>query len=326
MTYTVLELFSGAGGLALGLEHAGFQLLKAIDNDKDSCATLKLNRPDWDVVCGDVREMSYEGLTPDLVVGGFPCQSFSTAGLKRGFEDTRGTMFFELARCVKETRPKIVIGENVKGLLSHDNGQTLNVILDTLASLGYRVKYKLLKAQNYDVPQKRERVIIIGIRDDLDLDYTFPESLGTTVTLKEALADVPQSEGITYSEAKRKVLELVPPGGCWRDLPVDIQKSYMGASYYQTGGRTGIARRMSWDELSLTLTCSPSQKISEKCHPSEVRPFTVREWARIQTFPDSWQFVGSISSRYKQIGNAVPVNFAYHIGKSVMDCLNKVSK
>jgi DNA (cytosine-5)-methyltransferase 1 len=125
-----------------------------------------------------------------------------------------------------------------------------------------------------------------------------------------------------YSPKKAAVLALVPPGGCWRDLPEDIQKSYMMKSYYLTGGRTGMARRISWDEPSLTLTTSPLQKQTERCHPDETRPFTVREYARIQTFSDDWEFMGSISSKYKQIGNAVPVNFAYHLGRAIVSALS----
>lgn len=143
------------------------------------------------------------------------------------------------------------------------------------------------------------------------------------LTIKDALKNVPISEGQNYSETKRKVLELVPPGGCWRHLPIDVQKSYMGKSFFSTGGRTGMARRISWDEPCLTLTCSPSQKQTERCHPEETRPFTVREYARIQTFPDQWNFCGGIGAKYKQIGNAVPVKLAKKIGVQLVKALQK---
>ena len=116
---------------------------------------------------------------------------------------------------------------------------------------------------------------------------------------------------------------MVPPGGYWRDLPLDIQKEYMLKSFYLGGGKTGMARRISWDEPSLTLTCSPAQKQTERCHPEETRPFTVREYARIQTFPDDWEFAGPMGAQYKQIGNAVPVNLAYHMGVELVRSLNE---
>ena len=134
--------------------------------------------------------------------------------------------------------------------------------------------------------------------------------------------DVPQSEGSKYPEHKKQILDLVPPKGYWRDLPLDIQKEYMGKSFYLGGGKTGMARRIGWDEPSLTLTCSPAQKQTERCHPDETRPFTVREYARIQTFPDDWNFAGSISQQYKQIGNAVPCNLGKELGYSII----KISK
>ena len=137
------------------------------------------------------------------------------------------------------------------------------------------------------------------------------------------MKDVPKSIGEKYPEKKKKVLELVPPGGYWRDLPENIAKEYMGKSYYSGGGRTGMARRISWNEPCLTLTCSPAQKQTERCHPDETRPFTVREYARIQSFPDKWEFMGSMGQQYKQIGNAVPVEMAKAIGLSIIDLLNK---
>src|SRR5690606_21565920 len=150
-------------------------------------------------------------------------------------------------------------------------------------------------------------------------------------TLKHALkkgdlypTDVPPSPGAKYPESKKKILDLIPPGGYWRDLPLDLQKQYMQKSFYLGGGKTGMARRISWEEPSLTLTCSPAQKQTERCHPDETRPFTVREYARIQTFPDEWEFAGSITNQYKQIGNAVPVNLATEIGYSLVNFLNQV--
>ena len=322
--YKAIDLFAGAGGTALGLEHAGFQHEMLVEYDKNAAKTLRSNKSQWNVIEDDVANVNFSHLKGkvDLVEGGFPCQSFSYAGKKMGFKDVRGTLFFEFARCVDEVRPKIAIGENVRGLLRHDNGRTLQVMLSILKELGYRVGYKVLKSQYLDVPQKRERLIIMGVRNDLDYPLLFPREKNYTISMKEALENVPDSPGQQYPKKKKDILKMVSPGGYWRDLPIAIQKEYMGKSFYQGGGKTGMARRLSWEEPCLTLTCSPAQKQTERCHPEETRPLTVREYARIQTFPDNWEFAGSISQNYKQIGNAVPVNLGYHIGRAAIAMLS----
>lgn len=332
--FKVLELFAGAGGLAIGLEKAGLKCIALNEIDKWACQTLKKNRPNWQVLEGDISNFSfneYYGLA-DVVTGGFPCQAFSYAGKKLGLEDARGTLFYEFARVVQEVRPKLCLGENVRGLLSHDQGKTLNGMISVLDEIGYNVvPVKVLKALNYKVPQKRERLILVGVRKDINIDYEYPKPYSQIYNLEHALkkgplfeSDVPPSKGASYPLYKRRVLDLVPPKGYWRDLPIEIQKEYMGGSFYLGGGKTGMARRLGWDEPSLTLTCSPAQKQTERCHPEETRPFTVREYARIQTFPDNWHFEGSIAQQYKQIGNAVPVNLGEEIGYSIISFLNKV--
>jgi DNA (cytosine-5)-methyltransferase 1 len=323
--FTSIELFAGAGGLALGLENAGFRHSLLVEIDRYAAATLKLNRPLWNTVCGDAAEVDYRGYRGkvDIVTGGFPCQAFSYAGNQLGFEDARGTLFYQLARCIKEVQPKIAVGENVRGLLVHDGGKTLQAMLDILDEIGYRAAFKVLRAQYLDVPQKRERLIIIAVRKDLKMPALFPIEKDYTVSLREALADVPKSDYQRYSPKKEKVLKLVPPGGYWRDLPPEVQREYLGRSFFLSGGKTGMARRLSWDEPSLTLTCAPAQKQTERCHPEETRPLTVREYARIQSFPDDWSFVGSVGQQYKQIGNAVPVNLGYHVGRCLIAMLQR---
>lgn len=323
--FTAIDLFAGAGGTALGMENAGINHVLLNEVDRHAVKTLKNNRPKWNVVEGDVAglDVSKYKNKVDVIEGGFPCQAFSYAGNKRGFDDIRGTLFFEFARIVKEVKPKVLIGENVRGLLNHDGGKTLETMMEVLKQIGYKCEYKVLRSQYLDVPQKRERLIIIGIRKDLDLPILFPREQDYTVSLKEAIGDYPISVGQTYSPAKKRILDLIPPGGYWRDLPDKLQKEYMKASYFHTGGKTGMARRLSWDEPSLTLTCSPSQKQTERCHPEETRPLNVREYARVQTFPDNWGFSGPISAQYKQIGNAVPVNLGYHLGKAAIAMLTK---
>lgn len=321
--FTSLDLFAGAGGTALGLENAGFSHLLLSELDKDAVATLRLNRPDWEVMAGDVANLDFRAFAGkvDLLEGGFPCQAFSYAGHSRGFADTRGTLFFEFARAVAEIMPKVFIGENVRGLLRHDSGRTLKTMLDTLTEIRgehgerYRVGYRLMRAQYHDVPQKRERLMLAGVRTDVGHELFFPRERDYIVTLWDAIGDRPESPGQAYPERKREVLSLVPPGGYWRDLPDDVAREYLGGSYHLSGGKTGMARRLSWDEPSLTLTCSPAQKQTERCHPEETRPLNVREYARIQTFPDDWEFSGGLSAQYRQIGNAVPVNLAYYMGK-----------
>lgn len=323
---TVIELFAGAGGLAIGLENAGLKTIFLNENNKDCVNTLKKNKPNWNVVLDDVHNIDFKGMKADVVTGGFPCQAFSCAGKRLGFKDTRGTLFFEFARAVKEIQPKMFIAENVAGLVSHDKGKTLKTMIDILENDldDYKVKYKVLNAVEHGVPQKRKRLIIVGTKKGIN--FKFPEKQNRMVTVGEALKKVPKSDYIPYSKRRKEILDLVPPGGCWINLPIELQKEFMGRSFYSGGGRRGMARRLSWDEPSLTLTTSPCQKQTERCHPEETRPLAVREYARIQTFPDEWEFTGSLNSQYKQIGNAVPVKLAEELGKEIVNALNNPQK
>ncbi len=334
--YSVLELFAGAGGLAIGMEKAGLKCVALNEIDKWACQTLRTNRPKWNILEGDIKDFDFTNYknSIDVVTGGFPCQAFSYAGKKLGLNDARGTLFYEFARVVKEVNPLICIGENVRGLLSHEKGKTLEGMISILDEIGYNVvPVQILKAINYRVPQKRERLILVGIRKDIKTKYQYPKAHKKTYNLSDALkkgelynCKVPKSEGAKYPDHKKEILDLIPPKGYWRDLPIELQKEYMGKSFYLGGGKTGMARRIGWDEPSLTLTCSPAQKQTERCHPDETRPFTVREYARIQTFPDEWKFAGSVSQQYKQIGNAVPCNLGQEIGFSLVTFLNSYYK
>ena len=333
--YKLIELFAGAGGLAIGMEKAGFETVLLSEIDKYACQTLRQNRPKWNIVEGDINKLDFKKYynSIDVISGGFPCQAFSYAGQKRGFEDARGTLFFEFARAIEEINPKVFLAENVKGLLNHDCGKTLNTIKKIIDDIGYSlIEPRVLKAIFYKVPQKRERLFLIGIRKDIaaKAKFKWPSPYNRIMTLKDALkkgdlydCDVPSSSGIKYPKRKAEILSFVPEGGYWKDLPENLQREFMMKSYFLGGGKTGMARRLAWNEPSLTLTCSPAQKQTERCHPDETRPLTVREYARIQTFPDSWQFSGSLNSQYKQIGNAVPVNLAYAVGRSLIKLLNE---
>ncbi|MCK4442317.1 MAG: DNA (cytosine-5-)-methyltransferase, partial [Sulfurovaceae bacterium] len=210
------------------------------------------------------------------------------------------------------------------------NGQTLKTMIQVFEDVGYVVSYKVLNSLHYGVAQKRQRVVIIGVRKDIrekiGEEFTFPKPYNYQLTLRDILKDVPISECAKYNEKKKEVLKHVRPGGCWRDLPDDIARDYMKSTYFMGGGRTGIARRLSWDEAGLTVLCSPAQKQTERCHPDEIRPFSVRENARIQSFPDNWVFEGPLTQKYKQIGNAVPVNLAKEVGLSIIAYLRKLEE
>ena len=335
--YTNIELFAGAGGLALGVEKAGFNTLGLIEFDKDAADTLKKNRPNWNVINDDIANISCLDLEKyfsikkgelDLLSGGAPCQAFSYAGKRLGLEDARGTLFYHYALFLEKLQPKMFLFENVRGLLTHDHGKTYSTMLDIFTRAGYTIDKQVLNAWNYGVPQKRERLITIGIRNDLvgKTEYRFPKAHSYKPVLRDVLLDCPDGPGVPYGEKKRKIFELVPAGGYWRDIDPAIAKEYMKSCWDMEGGRTGILRRMSLDEPSLTVLTSPSQKQTEGCHPLEARPFTVRENARCQTFPDDWEFCGNVSAQYKQVGNAVPVNLAYDIAKEIANSLNMLAE
>ena len=320
--FSTIELFAGAGGLALEL-------------DKAASDTLKCNRPNWRVINDDIANISCLDLEEyfnikkgelDLLSGGAPCQAFSYAGKRLGLEDARGTLFYHYAKFLEQLQPKMFLFENVRGLLTHDKGRTYKTITDIFESEGYTIQKQVLNAWDYGVAQKRERLITIGIRNDLvqKIKFDFPAPHKYKPVLRDILLDCPQSEGSQYSDHKRKIFELVPPCGYWRDIPEDIAKEYMKSCWYMEGGRTGILRRLSLDEPSLTVLTSPSQKQTDRCHPLEPRPFTIRENARCQSFPDDWQFCGSVGQQYKQVGNAVPVNLAYEIAVKIREALESL--
>ena len=246
---TILELFAGAGGLALGIERAGLETIGLVEIDADCVDTLHINRPKWNVIHSGVEDMDYSQFRGvDIISGGFPCQAFSYSGKGLGFLDERGNLFFEMMRPIRDLKPKIVLAENVQGLLSHNNGRTISKILSTLRSEGYSVHHQLVNAVNFGVPQKRKRLIIIAVSGDVHIP-PIPVPDMPAQTIGEALRGCPRSPGVSYSEAKRQVMEKVPPGGCWTSLPDKIQREYMGASYGRAsnqGGRRGMARRMSW--------------------------------------------------------------------------------
>lgn len=333
--YTAIELFAGAGGLALGLENAGFDIKGVLEVDKYSCETLKINRPNWNVICDNIINIVKVGISKyisldhelDLLSGGYPCQSFSQIGKRLGLDDVRGTMFYYYALLLNELKPKMFLVENVKGLLTHDYGKTLDVMLNMFFNIGYRIRWKILNANDYNVAQNRERLFIVGIRNDISPInlFEYPKPFAYKPVLNDILQDVPVSACLEYLPYKKYILGLIPEGGNWNSLPDDIIKSYLGEEYlYSRNKNSGKLRRMSRDKACATILCCPIGNIVERCHPTETRPFSVREYARIQSFPDNWTFSGSVYQQYKQIGNAVPVELAKAMGLAIINVLNEI--
>ena len=319
-----VEVCAGGGGLSSGLKLAGLEPILLNDNDKWCCETLKKNHSGVNIFKGsfvDIKTEDYVGKV-DVLAGGVPCQAFSQAGLREGFNDPRGNLFLEFLGMINKIRPKCFLIENVKGLLTQDQGNSFKNILETIKEIGvYNVKHKVLNAWEHGVAQKRERLVIVGIRNDIDKEFNFPVPQTKKPVLKDVLKNVPESPGQTYPDHKRSIMDRIPPGGCWTSLPENLQREYLGGSYTSGGGKRGMARRLSMNEPSLTLTTSPAQKQTERCHPLETRPLTVREYARIQSFPDDHIFEGSMNQQYKQIGNAVPVKLGCELGKCIKTAL-----
>jgi DNA (cytosine-5)-methyltransferase 1 len=323
---TFIEVCAGCGGLSSGFIEAGFKPLILNEVNKTFCKTLRTNHTGAPIHEGSMVDLdlkSYKGKV-DVLQGGVPCQAFSHSGERKGLEDPRGQLIVQFNKLILECEPKVFIVENVKGLTTHNGGDTLKGILELFGNGGlYKVVHKILNAKDYDVPQKRERILIVGVHKSIPAAFTYPEKSKKAVLLKDILKDVPPSPGAKYPDHKAEVMKLVPQGGCWIDLPEDVKLAYMGERGMAAGGgKRGMARRLSMEEQSLTLTTSPCQKQTERCHPTETRPLNVREYARIQTFPDSYVFEGSMGNQYKQIGNAVPVKLALAMAKQVKQFLD----
>ena len=338
-----ISLFSGAQGLDIGLGMAGVDIVLGQDAEPACARTMAANG--HKCVAGDIRGIGADELLraagmapgePFLVCGGPPCQPFSTAGKRLGINDPRGSLFMDFARMIDGMRPRFFVMENVKGLLSAklkdvdgrptDTG-VIEIVLETFGKLGYRMAYGLLDAVNYGVPQFRERFVMIGSRDGEPVFLPVPTHFRVHqradcrwAALGAAIRDLEQSPGDCASlpPSRLKYIHMVPEGGNWRDLPAGVQREAMGGAYESGGGKSGFYRRLSYSEPSPTLTTSPVQKATMLCHPTQDRPLSVREYARIQQFPDDWAFEGSLQARYRQIGNAVPVGLARAIGDAVV--------
>lgn len=356
---TAISLFTGAMGLDIGVEKAGFHILAAVEMDKNACEAIRLNKPNIHLFQEDVSNITGEVLLNitnlkkgelDLLVGGPPCQSFSTAGRRRSLTDTKGNCIFEYIRLLEELEPKTFIMENVRGILSssvqldgleitNDDGEreiinsdypVVEYIEKRMIELGYDVNYKLLNSANFGVPQKRERVFFIGTK--LDGDLNFPQethsknpsgNLKRWATFRDVMEyleeqKVENTTYIPYNEERGKYMKMIPQGGGnWRDLPPDVAEIAMGKAYTSGGGRVGFFRRIKIDEPTPTLLTSPSQKSTMLGHPIYDRPLSIEEYKVIQQFPLDWKLPNSISAQYMVIGNAVPTGLAYAVANEL---------
>ncbi len=349
-----LSFFSGALGLDLGLERAGFEPLLVCEVDKECINTIKANRPNIPIL-QDIRDYSVKQIKEiagvnddqsiDLIVGGPPCQAFSTAGSRRSFEDERGNVFIKYLELATELKAKFIVIENVRGLLSaplkhrpHNQrgnehpplseeeqpGGALKFIISFLESKGYGVSFNLYNAANYGSPQIRERVVIVASADGKKLPYLSPThsengsfGLEKWRTFKDAVKNIESCSGsgcASFPEKRLKFFRLLGPGENWKNLPDELQKEAMGKSYGSGGGKTGFYRRLSWDKPSPTVVTSPTMPATDLAHPEEHRPLSIAEYMRVQEFPDNWKFSGNLTKRYKQIGNAVPGSLGFAIG------------
>lgn len=357
---TFVSLFSGGMGLDLGLEMAGFSTAVCVENDPEAVSTIRLNRPNLPIL-RDVREISGDDLRRaggfergemSLVAGGPPCQSFSVFGRRAGIEDERGKLIFEFARLISDLQPKTFIMENVRGLLSmpvvpsgqqhrgaivegegYAHGSLLRLILREFERIGYRVDCYVVNAVNYGAPQIRERLICLGNRFGLLADFPPPlysnrpeDGLPPFATLGDVIGPGfidPCPEVMDFSPRKLRYLAMVPPGGNWRSLPVEVQKESMGKSWYLKGGRSAHWRKLSFAFPSPTVVTMPNHAGTSMCHPTELRAITVGEAAAIQEFPRDWRFSGNVAAKFRQIGNAVPTRLGMVAGRAVLDLLRR---
>jgi DNA (cytosine-5)-methyltransferase 1 len=356
-----LSFFSGAMGLDMGIAKAGFDIRLTCEIDKFCRQTISLNKPNA-ALLGDILQYSAQeirfaaGLNKyddiDLIVGGPPCQAFSTAGKRQGLNDSRGNVFLKYLDLCLELKPKYFIIENVRGLLScplmhrpHDQrgdglpslkedekkGGALNFILKKIENSNYSFSFNLYNAANFGTPQIRERVIIICSRNGERPPFLVPThgengefNLPRWKTFQSCTMGIQKHHHLNFPEKRLTYYRLLNPGQNWKSLPVDLQKEAMGKSFYSGGGKTGFLRRLAWDKPSPTLVTHPAMPATDLAHPIENRPLSIEEYRRIQEFPDDWQLSGSLIQQYKQIGNAVPVGLGYAIGTLIFNLLHHI--
>ena len=330
-TPKLVSLFSGCGGLDLGFEQAGFHRIWANDFDKDAQAVFRLNLGEIDG--RDIRDVPADEIPEcDIVLAGFPCQPVSNAGNRKGVHDSRGMLYKECLRIIEAKRPKVFLFENVKGLLSSkyvDGRFLVDVIAGDLGEMGYQVTYELLNASDYGVPQNRQRLIMVGVLKNLGVTFTFPEKEAReNLTLRNVLtipAEVPNQVDWPLSPQALNMIAHIPQGGSWKDIPYEklaprFQKIRDNMQRYHS---PNFYRRFSLDEINGTITASAQPENCGIIHPIHNRRYTIREIARIQTFPDTFIFIDdslkNITAMYKVIGNAVPPKLANSIAMAIKE-------
>lgn len=322
-TFTFVELFAGCGGTALGLENAGMECVLLNDFDPRACDTLSLNRPNWNVVTGDISNVDFSTISTnvDLLSANFPVQGFSVVGSRTELQGVEEYVPSHLTRAIKQISPKLVMLQSVPALLMLHRGERLKEIKKELSNLGYvLLEPKVLNTLDYEVPLKKKKLILIGVKQDLyhKGKFKWPKKGSRIMTLKDALlggymfnVDVPHSEGAEFSKTIQDMISEIPPGKRGRDLPIELQKKH--------NGRFNYLRRLSWFE-----PCPiPYHRYFSTCHPEKDRPLQIREVARVFTYPDHWDFVGSTSQIYNQLTNSFPSHLSYLLGKSIIDFLRK---
>lgn len=380
--YKVLSLFSGGMGLDLGLEQTGrFETVVCIEKEKAFCDTIRLNHSkgrlpkDLKIVEADISkldpmqvlsELKVDPKSIDIVVGGPPCQSFSTAGRRGTIQDPRGTLLWDFLRFIQYIRPKMFLMENVRGLLSaalkhrpiaerpergggpltdeEMPGSVVKLFAQDLANLddvGYNLDIFEVNSVNYGAPQIRERVLFVGNCYGKKVEFPPPthgnhtskKSVSKQLTLFEkienialpwktlgdAIGDLDEDDPtvLDFSPRKKSFLAMVPPGSNWRSLSEEVQKESMGKAWYAKGGRSGWWRRLTFDLPSPTLVTMPNHASTSLCHPTKTRALSIKEYARIQEFPDDWEFSGTVSQQYAQVGNAVPARLGKVAGNVI---------
>lgn len=322
-----VELFAGAGGLSLGFEKAGFKNIFSVEYDPLIAKTYRLNFPNNKLICEDIKKITNDEIRNlvkdskvDVIIGGPPCQGFSMAGrVGRSFiDDERNFLFKEFVRFVSVVRPKIFIMENVSRLAIHNKGKTINEIVSEFEKLGYQVQYKVLQSAEYNVPQKRQRIFVVGTRN---LEFSFPAGKRNFISVSEAIGDLPKLKSgeksnvpnhiaMNHSNQMLEKMSFIPDGGNRNSIPVEIRpKSGDSRKYIRYNSKLP----------SVTVT-GDMRKIF---HYNQNRALTNRELARLQSFPDNFVFVGNSISIQQQIGNAVPPNLSYAIAKEVRKSIDR---
>ncbi len=387
--YRVLSLFSGGMGLDLGLEQTNrFETVVCIEKEKAFCETIRLNKSkgrfsnNLKILEADISTLDPEHVFSDLnidpesidiVVGGPPCQSFSTAGRRGTTQDPRGTLLWDYLRFIQYIKPKMFLMENVRGLLSaalkhrpiaerperggkpltdeESPGSVVRLFAEDLANLkgiGYHLDIFEVNSVNYGAPQIRERVLFIGNCYGKEVDFPEPthgnpsgkiakpeqqslfeeEATLPWKTLGDAIRDLNDDDPVVldFSPRKKSFLAMVPPGSNWRSLSEEVQKESMGKAWHAKGGRSGWWRRLTFDLPSPTLVTMPNHASTSLCHPTETRALSIKEYARIQEFPDNWEFSGTVSKQYAQVGNAVPTKLGQVAGKVLAAELDSIVK